>query len=199
MIYKAHGSNASWEWLETVAPCIDILRTLATQMNQDLGSRQGSRHSSPDLSKDIVELMRSLHEHRVYCYEGGRVIEGENTEVRNVVTAGLRNLHKPLADYNNMFSRLQEQRRRTPLIGVGSRLQAQLPTQDVTSGAQGVDGVSAQVPVEMVSNNPTVLDEDSDHDSDRSSDADEDGIVWDAEDELLDRDTAHDVELYYFD
>ncbi|KAI0071978.1 hypothetical protein K474DRAFT_1605970 [Panus rudis PR-1116 ss-1] len=49
VVYKAHGSNASFEWLKTITPCIDFLRQLATQINQELGSRQGSKHSSPDL------------------------------------------------------------------------------------------------------------------------------------------------------
>ncbi|KAL4243608.1 protein of unknown function DUF6589 [Abortiporus biennis] len=29
VIYKVHSSNASWEWLVMIAPCIEILRKLA--------------------------------------------------------------------------------------------------------------------------------------------------------------------------
>ncbi|THH13425.1 hypothetical protein EUX98_g9728, partial [Antrodiella citrinella] len=60
-IYKAHGSNASWEWLAKVSPCINILRRLATHINQDIGSRQGSKHHAPDLTVDICVLKESLH------------------------------------------------------------------------------------------------------------------------------------------
>ncbi|PSS33978.1 hypothetical protein PHLCEN_2v1986 [Hermanssonia centrifuga] len=35
VIYQAQGSSASWDWLETVSPCINVLRALAMQMNGD--------------------------------------------------------------------------------------------------------------------------------------------------------------------
>ncbi|KAI0723617.1 hypothetical protein C8Q76DRAFT_767461 [Earliella scabrosa] len=59
-IYKAHGSNASWEWLAKVSPAIDILRRLSAQINGTLGSRQGAKHTSPDLERDINELIDAL-------------------------------------------------------------------------------------------------------------------------------------------
>ena len=78
---------------------------------------QGSKHSTPSLAKDIAELTRSLHEHGVYVREPGRVIDGPKREVPNIVTAGLAQLSKPLADYNSAFEQLKARRRMTPLIG----------------------------------------------------------------------------------
>ncbi|KAI0071880.1 hypothetical protein K474DRAFT_1577171, partial [Panus rudis PR-1116 ss-1] len=115
-IYKAHGSNASTEWLETIAPCIEFLRKLATQINNELGSRQGSKHASPDLSQDIAELMKSFREHSVYEIERGRTIDGEKVEVTNILAAGLEMLQKPLNEYNEGFQTLQARRRRQPLV-----------------------------------------------------------------------------------
>ncbi|KAJ8089937.1 hypothetical protein PM082_018515 [Marasmius tenuissimus] len=53
VFFKAHGSNMSWDWIAMLAPCVNILRHLANVMNETLGARQGSRHSSMDLQKDI--------------------------------------------------------------------------------------------------------------------------------------------------
>ncbi|KAI0074176.1 hypothetical protein K474DRAFT_1601943 [Panus rudis PR-1116 ss-1] len=117
VIYKAHGSNATMEWLQMISPCIDTLRKLATQMNQELGSRQGTKHTTPDIWRDISELMKSLHEHSVYHLEPGRTIPGEKAEVPNLFTVGLDALKKPLKDYNIAFQKLQARRRMKPLIG----------------------------------------------------------------------------------
>ncbi|KAI0073145.1 hypothetical protein K474DRAFT_1603842, partial [Panus rudis PR-1116 ss-1] len=111
------SSNATMEWLQMISPCIDTLRKLATQMNQELGSRQGTKHTTPDIWRDISELMKSLHEHSVYCLEIGRTIPGEKAEVPNLFTVGLDALKKPLKEYNIAFQKLQVRRRMKPLIG----------------------------------------------------------------------------------
>lgn len=100
-----------------ITPCIDILRKLATQLHNDLGSRQGTKHAPADLSKDIKELMRSLREHSVYVVEDGRTIESEKGSVPNTISQGLRNLTEPLKAYNHLFQRLQRRCRTQPLIG----------------------------------------------------------------------------------
>lgn len=118
-IYKAHGSNASWEWLAMVSPCIELLRRLATQINHDLGSHQGSKHTSPDLTLDIEELMKSLADHRVYTVEAGRIIddESDNPCVPNAVGLGWTQLAGPLADFNTQLRRLQARCHMKPLVG----------------------------------------------------------------------------------
>ncbi|KAI0363846.1 hypothetical protein BV20DRAFT_957447 [Pilatotrama ljubarskyi] len=114
VIYKAQGSNASWEWLQTISPCVTLLRTLASQVNKNLGVRLGSRHQSPELHRDIKTISEKLRMHNVYDIERGRVIEGED-EVLNVISAGLDQLRGPLQEYNRMFAQLQRRRRMTPL------------------------------------------------------------------------------------
>ena len=64
--YQAHGSGASWKWLETIAPCVEILCRLATDIHALLGSKQSNHHATPDLTDDIDELMGSLAHHNVY-------------------------------------------------------------------------------------------------------------------------------------
>ncbi|KAH9030210.1 hypothetical protein EDB85DRAFT_1891679 [Lactarius pseudohatsudake] len=64
--YQAHGSGASLEWLAMTSPCIEILWQLATEVNSTLGSKQGNRHTSTDLTKDIKILMDSLKQNNVY-------------------------------------------------------------------------------------------------------------------------------------
>ncbi|KAJ6611846.1 hypothetical protein B0H10DRAFT_2165690 [Mycena sp. CBHHK59/15] len=65
-IYQAHGSSASWEWLEMVSPCISVLCCLSTTITKVLGSDQGTKHQPADLKNDIALLMASLREHDVY-------------------------------------------------------------------------------------------------------------------------------------
>jgi hypothetical protein len=44
-----------------ISPCIEVLRRLASEVNGALGSKQGNRHATPDLTKDIKILMDSLN------------------------------------------------------------------------------------------------------------------------------------------
>lgn len=100
-----------------VSPCIDVLRRLATHINHDLGARQGSKHTSPDLQLDIQELMDILTEFGVYEKEPGRTIETDKPAVLNAVSAGLSQLAGPLADFNSQLRRLQTRCTMTPVIG----------------------------------------------------------------------------------
>ena len=117
MIYKAHGSNASWQWLAMITPCIDILRRLASQIHIDLGSRQGVKHTSPELDRDVNELTESLSEQAIYTYQPGRVIDTDKPIVPNAVAEGWNQLFTPLNDFNNALRRLQARCRMTPIVG----------------------------------------------------------------------------------
>lgn len=104
-----------------VSPCIGVLRRLVTQIQQDLGSMQGTSHTTPDLQKDINLLKMSLREHNVYGVEAGRIIETDDSSngpvVANALSAGLLKLSGALIDYNKLFSRLQTQSQMKPLVG----------------------------------------------------------------------------------
>ena len=86
-------------------------------MNDNLGSRQGSKHAAPDLTNDINTLVESLRRERVYEVQPGRIIPGDKAEVPNVVEKGLIMLAKPLVEFNAEFRKQQIRRRRTPLVG----------------------------------------------------------------------------------
>ena len=180
-----------------ISPCVDILRQLTTQINHDLGSRQGSKHASPDLSRDINELMKSLREHRVYTVERGRVIEGEKALVPNLVSSGLRALPKPLREYNSTFLKLQARRRMTPLIGTPAARQREQSLQigihsqtSATEAGHGHDPSTSDAARGSSDANPYV-----DEDDFSESDVEEDGND-DPEKELLPRESEDDVELY---
>ncbi|ESK80989.1 hypothetical protein Moror_7622 [Moniliophthora roreri MCA 2997] len=64
--YKAYGSNASWDWLAMIAPCVPVLRHLTRMMKGALGIDIGTKHTAPDLRSDIQALMKSLDENNVY-------------------------------------------------------------------------------------------------------------------------------------
>jgi hypothetical protein len=119
-IYKADRAGHSWEWLSLISPCVDILRQLATKINNDIGARQGSRHSSPDLSADIDALMTSLAEHEVYVEKEGRVLDADDKPVPDVLSVGMAALTHggsttPLSEFNEQFDILRERRRLRPV------------------------------------------------------------------------------------
>ncbi|KAJ7036838.1 hypothetical protein C8F04DRAFT_1181176 [Mycena alexandri] len=104
-IYKADGDGHSWDWLALVSPCVDILRTLATRINTDLGA---------------PALMDSLNEHDVYTLQPGRVLDDDEKPVPDILAVGMAALTHgasttPLADFNRQFESLRERRRLTPI------------------------------------------------------------------------------------
>ncbi|KAJ8462312.1 hypothetical protein ONZ51_g10984 [Trametes cubensis] len=208
-VYQAHGSNASWEWLQTISPCINILRRLATQINQDLGSRQGSKHTTPDLDFDIHELMDSLAHHRVYDIEPGRTISSEKPTVLNAVSAGLGQLAGPLADFNAQVRRLQARCQMTPVVGRpyidrpethGSTpavaLDSSAPSQSVNEGPTTEASAAARDGAPLVN---VAIAATSDGQVDIAAEADSDDelywTVFDDEPAMFSLDTAGDVAL----
>lgn len=51
-----------------IAPCVNILRQLAQNYKQMLGTDIGTAHHPMDLLYNIPDLMDSLKEHEVYSY-----------------------------------------------------------------------------------------------------------------------------------
>ncbi|KAF8153776.1 hypothetical protein B0H34DRAFT_753214 [Crassisporium funariophilum] len=125
--YRAHGSAASWEWLEMIAPCVEVLRDLARNFKMMLGSDIGTAHHTMDLSVDIPDLMSSLHDHEVYEHKRGRKLDLDDLPVPDIVSTGCNSLFSgktsPLKDYNTTFQNLQARRRLVPLVG-GEKSQA---------------------------------------------------------------------------
>ncbi|TFY51101.1 hypothetical protein EVJ58_g10739 [Rhodofomes roseus] len=119
-IYKAHGPAASWEWLAMISPCIDILRRLATEINTTLGAKQGTKHTTPNLERDIGYLMASLRRYEVYQYNPGREIDDgsdSNPVVADSLTIGLQRLSEPLGEFNTSLAKLKQRCKAIPLIG----------------------------------------------------------------------------------
>ena len=103
-----------------MSPCIDILRRLAAKLNGELGSKQGARHSAPDLSRDIDRLMTVLKEHKVYTLTPGRVVHPKDAPVADILSTGMAALAhgssgNPIAEFNEQFNRLRERRRLIPV------------------------------------------------------------------------------------
>ncbi|KAJ7264138.1 hypothetical protein C8J57DRAFT_1624548 [Mycena rebaudengoi] len=144
-IYKADGDAHSWDWLALVSPCVDVLRRLATSINADLGSRQGNKHTIPDLEDDIFLLMASLQEHEVYIIKEGRTLDDDEMPAPDVLSAGAAALthgttNNPLDDFNAQFDQI---RRRRDLLPV-SALAQYLP-----GGAAYQAEVSAPAPTSL--------------------------------------------------
>jgi hypothetical protein len=116
-IYKADGDAHSWEWLAMVSPCVDVLRNLSNRINTDLGARQGTKHASPDMKKDIDILMASLSKLEVYVEKEGRVLDPDEMPVPDAISVGLADLahSSALADYNSQFECNRECRHLVPI------------------------------------------------------------------------------------
>ncbi|KAJ7114691.1 hypothetical protein C8R44DRAFT_880777 [Mycena epipterygia] len=126
-IYKADGDSHSWDWLALISPCVDILRSLATRIHTDLGARQGSKHTIPNLEEDIAALMDSLNEHDVYTLQHGRVLDDDEKPVPDILSVGMAALTHgasttPLAEFNQQFEILRARRGLTPVADLLSLL-----------------------------------------------------------------------------
>lgn len=116
-----------------IAPCVEVLRQLAKNINNALGADQGTRHPPPVLRNDIETLMDSLDEYNVYRIQAGRILDDEDLSVPNVVSGGFHSLSSsdgssnPLDDYNMAFKRLQHRRQMKPLVP-----QSQRPSESAT-------------------------------------------------------------------
>ncbi|EJF59284.1 hypothetical protein DICSQDRAFT_172208 [Dichomitus squalens LYAD-421 SS1] len=142
VIYKAQGSNASWEWLQTISPCISVFRQLALQMNDTLGARLGNKHQSPSLHKDIDSLTNLMRNNSIFRVEPGHVLHDmTNTEVPNIVAAGLKQLPGPLLEYNKMFKQWQRRRRETPLTTPPASPPSSRPSSLTTVNSLELSGV----------------------------------------------------------
>ncbi|KAJ7023836.1 hypothetical protein C8F04DRAFT_1213217 [Mycena alexandri] len=153
-IYKADGDAHSWDWLAFVSPCVDVLRRLATSMNNDLGSRQGNKHTIPDLDNDIHCLMASLTEHEVYIHKEGRVLDDDEMPAPDVLSAGAAALThgtttNPLQDFNALFDQLRQRRELIPVSEL---------TQYLTELPRPVPARSSPIPEARAAGNAAILD-----------------------------------------
>ncbi|KAI0349403.1 hypothetical protein OH77DRAFT_1465461 [Trametes cingulata] len=195
VIYKAHGSNASWEWLETISPCIEILRQLANQINSELGSKQGVKHHSPDLTKDIHELMESLRRHGVYSPEQHRPDRDTIQVIPNVLSAGIHALAAPLAEYNAVFRKMQDRRAMVPIIGKSALETFGVHRDEECLSSTGVPGGNTEAPEDDPSSSGSES-ESSSNGGDSDGEVRYEGVDVDSfRDVFFALDAAEDVEL----
>ncbi|KAH9165155.1 hypothetical protein EDB89DRAFT_2077212 [Lactarius sanguifluus] len=107
--YQAHGSGASWEWLATISPCIEILQQLATE--------------------DIKILMDSLEQNNVYEEVLSRTLGDDESPAPDVIGEGFTALawgeKSPLQQFNCLISTLQRRYTIQPLVGTALLTQPQ--------------------------------------------------------------------------
>lgn len=134
-----------------VAPTVDVLRRLATSIHDEIGSRQGSKHSNPDLSKDIAKLMASLDDLDVYRYKEGRVLDDDEMPVPDAISVGLASLShgsgsNPLSDFNFQFATACARRRLLPVSSLLPFLELDNPLSDERLGGTGPSLPSDKLP-----------------------------------------------------
>ncbi len=98
-------------------------------MNGTLGSKQGNRHASADLTKDINILMDSLKQNNVYEEVLGRTIGDDESPAPDVISEGYTALtwgaKSPLRQFNRTINTLQRRCNIQPLVGTALSTQNQ--------------------------------------------------------------------------
>jgi hypothetical protein len=169
-VYKAEGGGHSWDWLALVSPCVEVLRKLSKKINHEFGTEQGSKHTIPDLRKDIIRLMNVLKEHDVYEVIPGRAVDVQDRAAPDVMSVGIAQLShgnssNPISDFNQQFERMRERRKLTPIM---DELDFNLPG---CSGECIVDG-------EINMNTPRSVEEKGSEESSSSDDdADQEKVI----------------------
>ena len=97
---------------------MDILRRLSTQINLELGSKQGSKHTVPDLRKDIEILMAVLKDHDVYQVKHGRIVDTQDQPVKDVISVRLAQLshRNAIGEFNEQFECLRDRQKLVPVL-----------------------------------------------------------------------------------
>ncbi|KAJ7067779.1 hypothetical protein C8F01DRAFT_1217523 [Mycena amicta] len=192
--YKAHGSNASWQWLEMLAPCMVVLRNLTRSLNGLLGADLGTKHKSPDLTNDIAVLMDRLRQYEVHTIKRGRVIaedDGGPATDSDIISAGLATLvdaaTNPIDEYNTAFQTLQRRCKQPVLVPAAETPE---PTSSMPNPA------TARVPLADV-DEPMPVSEAQEDETHRDGEEEEqpDEEVEEEDEETLTLDTQEDVEL----
>ncbi|KAG9076290.1 hypothetical protein FS749_011947 [Ceratobasidium sp. UAMH 11750] len=211
-IYKAHGSNESWEWLGMIAPCVHVLRRIAHEFHTTLGDRQGTKHSSVSIEDDIRTLAASLRDHRVCEVIPGRRFAPEDSPPKDVISEGYRRLahgsKRTIDNYNEYFKNLQ---RRFKIAPVSSMVPQPTPDQPAASAStvtdrfdRMVEGVQAQGdvggPAEAAEDGFEVDEEDEEDvaalfDWDQIDEEDLVGIGFSDEEEFVDEESESDDDL----
>ncbi|EUC55135.1 hypothetical protein RSOL_094020, partial [Rhizoctonia solani AG-3 Rhs1AP] len=116
-----------------ISSCANALRELNKKFHNAFGDRQGTRHSSSNLTRDIKALVDSLRKHRVYIHTPGRQFDKRDEAPLDSVTEGYKILiHAPstsLSDLQAKFLSLQRRSHVPPLeLCVTSDIGATLPT-----------------------------------------------------------------------
>lgn len=134
-----------------VAPTVNVLRQLATSMHEEIGSRQGSKHSNPNIVKDIHKLMHSLDDLDVYRYKEGRVLDDDEKPVPDSVSTGLAALShgtgtNPLAEFNASWATACARRKLVPVSALLSFLDLDDPLSDPALGGPRRSGSPLPTP-----------------------------------------------------
>ncbi|KDQ05525.1 hypothetical protein BOTBODRAFT_122690, partial [Botryobasidium botryosum FD-172 SS1] len=92
-VYKAHGSNSTWEWLAMISTCVIALQDTIRAVNRVCGVVQTTAHTTPSLHSDISKLMVSLANNSVHDHEGPpRSFSSEDSRAKDVLTEGYNKL-----------------------------------------------------------------------------------------------------------
>lgn len=114
-----------------------------------MGSDQGTRHAPPDLTKDILTLMDSLHENNIYEVQPGRILD-EGDMVKDVIAVGLQHLSEgtknPLREFNNAFQGLQKRRQMKPVSTLAEEHLTQSDSEASLPHVQSVEPPSSSIP-----------------------------------------------------
>ncbi|KAK7019707.1 hypothetical protein VNI00_017984 [Paramarasmius palmivorus] len=103
-IYAAKGSNASWEWLSMISVCIYTLREALRSVQKAYKTPMyGTKHTVPDMSKEIQCIAEALKDENIQVYVPDRPANRGVDPVRDLMHEGVKYGNKRSA-----FTKYQE-------------------------------------------------------------------------------------------
>ncbi|KDQ20919.1 hypothetical protein BOTBODRAFT_50953 [Botryobasidium botryosum FD-172 SS1] len=129
-VYKAHGSNSTWEWLAMISTCVIALRDTVRAINKACGVVQTTAHTTPSLHNDISKLMVSLANNSVHDHQGPpHSFSSEGSRAKGFLTEEYNELKNPclipLRAFNSHLSK---------------RTRANRPSFDATPSGTSMEG-----------------------------------------------------------
>lgn len=88
MIYAAQGTNASFDFIQHISPCVDVFRHIIQTVESELLLRNRSgKHKLPTVVSDVTELVSRMKGAKVHRFTPGRT--SRMNDVVDVFSAGV--------------------------------------------------------------------------------------------------------------
>lgn len=104
VIYAGHGPSASFDFIQHISPCVDILRHIVQSVESEFTLRRRSgKHKAPKIQQDLAALGTVLAEGTVHKFTPGRSTKNKD-KVHNVFEMGVQDVPAKLQDFHRRMN-----------------------------------------------------------------------------------------------